>query len=126
MKLDTEDWVDKAENDRKVANREMQSADPVWDAVCFLSQQCAEKYLKAFLEEHSLSPWKTHDLAALYDAAGGALPELASHKPTLLQLSSFGMAVRYPGADADQKAAEGAMQVAEAVRAVIRSKLGLS
>lgn len=126
MKPDTEEWVDKAENDWKVARREMQSTDPTWDTICFLSQQCAEKYLKAFLEEQSLQPWKTHDLAALYDAGAGGLPELAVQRPKLLRLGSFGLAVRYPGTYANQIVAEQALQLAEDVRTVIRSKLGLS
>src|SRR5207249_11604075 len=54
MKPETDEWLHKAENDRKVARREMESPDPVHAAVCFHAQQCAEKYLKAFLEERGL------------------------------------------------------------------------
>jgi|SRR5579884_555924 len=51
MKPETLEWVEKAEGDLKVARREMEAGDPVWNVVCFLAQQCGEKYLKAFLEE---------------------------------------------------------------------------
>jgi HEPN domain-containing protein len=37
------DWLEKAEADWKVARRESAAADPVWNVVCFLAQQCAEK-----------------------------------------------------------------------------------
>ena len=45
MKPETTEWIDKAEGDWKVAQREMQAPDPVWNVVCFLAEQCAEKYL---------------------------------------------------------------------------------
>jgi HEPN domain-containing protein len=51
MKPETLEWVEKAEGDWKVAQREIGSTDPVHNVVCFLAQQCSEKYLKAFLEE---------------------------------------------------------------------------
>ncbi|MBI3797441.1 MAG: HEPN domain-containing protein [Deltaproteobacteria bacterium] len=43
MKPETQEWVEKAEGDLKVAWREGQTADPVYDAVYFHAQQCAEK-----------------------------------------------------------------------------------
>ena len=49
MKPETTEWIDKAEGDWTVAHREMRTANPVWNVVTFLAQQCAEKYLKAFL-----------------------------------------------------------------------------
>jgi len=61
----------KAEGDWKMALREAKAVDPVWDGVCFHAQQCAEKYLKAFLEERNMSFGKTHDLVVLLDRSGG-------------------------------------------------------
>ena len=43
MKPETAEWLDKAEGDWKVAQREMQAPDPVWNVVCFLAEQYAEK-----------------------------------------------------------------------------------
>jgi hypothetical protein len=37
MKPETAEWIDKAEGDWKVAQREMQAPDPVWNMVCFLA-----------------------------------------------------------------------------------------
>jgi len=52
MKLITEEWVNKAEGDFATAQRESQVENmPNYDAVCFHSQQCIEKYLKACLQE---------------------------------------------------------------------------
>ena len=68
MKPETREWIDKAEGDRKVARREIQTADPVWNVVCFLAQQCTEKYAKGFLEEHNIAFQKTHDLLVLLNS----------------------------------------------------------
>jgi HEPN domain-containing protein len=126
MKLETEEWVAKAEGDRQVALREMQAATPVWDVICFLRQQCAEKYLKAFLEEHNIQFLKTHDLVVLLNSSAGRLSELDPHKQDLAYLSTLGIAARYPGTEADRQAAEDAERISEQVRTVVRNKLGLS
>lgn len=83
MKPETEEWINKAEGDWKVAQREMQADDPVWNVVCFLAEQCAEKYLKAFLEEHNIAFGKSHDLVNLLNTSAGMLQELEPQKPPL-------------------------------------------
>ncbi|HEV8341312.1 MAG TPA: HEPN domain-containing protein [Candidatus Binatia bacterium] len=125
MKPETTEWIDKAEGDRKVAQREMRAADPVWNVVSFLAQQCAEKYLKAFLEEHNIAFGKIHDLVVLLNSSAGLLPELNSQRQSLAHLSTFGLATRYPGVQADRQAAEDSMKTAESVRTVVRAKLQL-
>jgi HEPN domain-containing protein len=125
MKPETDEWVRKAENDRKVAQREMASADAVHDAVCFHAQQCAEKYLKAFLEEQGLALAKTHDLVFLFDRCAGGLSDLDPLRSRLGGLTAFGTTFRYPGAEADEADAIEALAVAERVREVTRAALGL-
>lgn len=125
MKPETTEWIDKAEGDWKVAQREMQAPDPVWNVVCFLAEQCAEKYLKGFLEEHNMAFQKIHDLVVLLNASTGLLPALDPLKPQLAHLSTFGIAARYPGTQADRHAAESAMRIGEEVRTAVRISLGL-
>ena len=125
MKLETTEWIDKAEGDWTVAQREMRASNPVWNVVSFLAQQCAEKYLKAFLEEHNIAFGKTHDLVVLLNSSGALLPELNSQRQSLAQLSIFGIATRYPGAQADRQAEEDSMKTADSVRTVVRAKLQL-
>jgi HEPN domain-containing protein len=63
MKPETVEWIAKAEADLATARREadvIESAN--YDAVCFHSQQCAEKYLKAILVEKSVKFSRIHDL----------------------------------------------------------------
>lgn len=125
MKPETQEWINKADGDRKVARREIQTADPVWNVVCFLAQQCAEKYLKGFLEEPNIAFQKTHDLLVLLNSSRELLSELESLRPELAHLSIFGIATRYPGTQADEQAAESAIQTSEIVRTVVRTELGL-
>jgi len=91
MKLETTEWIDKAEGDWTVAQREMQASNPVGNVVCFLAQQCAEKCLKALLEEHNIAFGKTHDLVVLLNSSGALLPELHSQRPSLAHLGTFGI-----------------------------------
>jgi HEPN domain-containing protein len=68
MKQITQEWVDKAEGDFATAQRELHVQEmPNYDAVCFHSQQCAEKYLKACLQEENLAFNRIHDLSRLLD-----------------------------------------------------------
>jgi HEPN domain-containing protein len=63
------EWVEKAEGDFQTAEREMRSRkSPNYDAVCFHSQQCAEKYLKAFLVHFQIPFRPIHDLEALLES----------------------------------------------------------
>ena len=125
MKPETQEWIEKAEGDWKVAQREMSAVDSVWNVVSFLAQQCAEKYLKAYLEEQNISFGKTHDLVVLLNSSTVSIPELNPYKQSLAKLSVFGVASRYPGAQVDQPAAQESMKTAEYVRTVVRAKLQL-
>jgi len=64
-------WVQKAENDLKIAIDELQTENPANDMVCFHLQQCVEKYLKAFLTLHNQHFRKTHDIAELIELQAG-------------------------------------------------------
>jgi HEPN domain-containing protein len=125
MKQRTAEWIEKAEGDWAISERERHAPEPVWDGICFHVQQCAEKYLKAFLEEHGIAFGKTHDLFYLVDLAGDRLLPLHQMRDDLARLSVFGIAARYPGVRADEQAADEAMQIAAKVRAFIRTELGL-
>lgn len=62
----TAEWVTKAEADFATAGRELRARKNLnYDAVCFHAQQCAEKYLKAVLQEHQKQIPKIHNLIEL-------------------------------------------------------------
>ena len=125
MKRRTLEWIEIAEGDWLAGQRELAAPTPVCHVVCFLAQQCAEKCLKAFLEEQQTAFKKDHDLVALLDLGGTAFPELDPWRPQLSHLGTFGIAVRYPGPRADMEAATRAMSVAREVRGIVRTRLGL-
>jgi HEPN domain-containing protein len=126
MKPITAEWVDKAEGDFATAQRELNALDhPNYDAVCFHSQQCAEKYLKAFLQEKDIPFRKTHDLAELLNSTLTIEPAWESLRPDLHSLSSFAVEYRYPGETADADEAGEALAQCHKVRQVIRQALGL-
>ena len=125
MKRATRAWVRKAEGDWRVAQREAAAADPVRDAVCFHCQQCAEKYLKAFLQELGLSIARIHDLERLL---ADLLPHdatLKSLRPRLVILSRYAVDFRYPGFSTSTRAMRAALQHAGIVRLKMRAILGL-
>lgn len=62
----TREWIEKAEGDFATAGREIQAEEmPNYDAVCFHAQQCAEKYIKALLQEANIPFGKIHNLIVL-------------------------------------------------------------
>ena len=84
MKQITQEWIDKAEGDFATAQRELQVQQmPNYDAVCFHSQQCAEKYLKACLQEANIAFNRIHDLSRLLDLLLPVEPDWEALRPTL-------------------------------------------
>ena len=66
MNSQVAEWISKAEGDFATAGREIRiRKSPNYDAVCFHAQQCAEKYLKAVLQENDKHIPKIHNLIEL-------------------------------------------------------------
>lgn len=126
MKSDTSQWVNKAEDDFRVAERELRVTDlPSFDAICFHSQQCAEKYLKAFLTEQAVAFPPTHVLVDLLALCLPLALDFNTIRPDLEDLTVYGVRVRYPGFDATLPAAQEALAASTRIRAFIRGKIGL-
>ena len=126
MKPITREWVDKAEGDFAIANREVEiKTNPNYDAVCFHCQQCAEKYLKARLQEADVYFGKTHDLSALLDLLLTIEPTWNALRSDLQTLTAFAVSYRYPGDSADETEAREAVAKCKNVRDVVRKSLGL-
>ncbi len=126
MKPLTQEWVDKAEGDWAALGREMRARkSPNYDDACFHSQQCAEKYLKARLQEASLAFPRTHSLLDLLALVLAAEPLWSALRPALDALSDYAVVFRYPGRTATREDAREARQDCRTVRAAVRSSLGL-
>jgi HEPN domain-containing protein len=119
------EWISKAEGDYAVAQREMEVNGGNHDAVCFHSQQTAEKYLKAFLFKNRVDFPKIHNLIELLELCLTIDSSLEESREFLDRLEDYAVLYRYPGASADQSDAQIAFHDAEKVRRTMRSKLKL-
>ena len=103
MKQITQEWIDKGEGDFATAQRELQvQQKPNYDAVCFHSQQCAEKYLKAYLQEANITFNRIHDLSRLLDLILPVEPDWEALRPKLEALTAYAVEFRYPGISANK------------------------
>ncbi|MEG3928740.1 HEPN domain-containing protein [Microcoleus sp. D3_18a_C4] len=123
----TLEWVDKAEGAFTTALRELRARkSPNYDAACFHAQQCAEKYLKARLQEAVIAFSRTHNLTVLLDLLLPVEPGWDKLRTKLLALTAFSVAYRYPGASADKDTAREALNFCREVREQVRLSLGLT
>ena len=103
-------WLRFSRDDLDVAQHLLNSLPSAPRHVCSLSQQAAEKALKAALVlEEAAFPF-SHDLDALRNLLPAGWPVHTEH-PDLAELTEWAVETRYPGdwpepADADAKRAE--------------------
>jgi HEPN domain-containing protein len=97
-----------------------------YDAICFHCQQCAEKYLKARMNEAGIAFSKTHDLAVLLLAALAVEPLWAPMEIPLRNLSNYAVTTRYPGASTNAPMAADAFRVCSRMRGLARTALGIA
>ncbi len=122
----TGEWVAKAEADYDGAvalNRRRKN--PLPDLVCFHCQQCAEKYLKAILQERAVAFPKTHLLIELLKLVTGPLPSLSNLQPWLIILEDYAVRFRYPGITATKAQSATAVAAVKTVRRELRKALGI-
>jgi HEPN domain-containing protein len=122
----TTEWIAKAEADMVVAQREFRARkSPSYDAACFHAQQCAEKYLKARLEEDQIAFPFTHNLVALLQLLIPAYPSWTLLLPSLQVLGNYAVAYRYPGNSAVRLDARDAIKLCREVRESVRISFSL-
>ena len=121
------EWIRYADENLRVAEREMQYKAPAYHTVCFLCQSASEKHLKGYLIAQGWTLGKTHDIAELielcteYDPNFGPLLEEGS------VLNEYITEGRYPGDVAfesigDAEAQE-AVSIARRIREMVLVKL---
>jgi len=116
----TREWIEKAEGDFRTAMREFRARKkPNYDAACFHAQQCAEKYMKAFLQEKGMPVDKTHDLVRLLSLMPSVIG-LQAIQSQLALLSAAAVEFRYPGEQASKEVAKESIQTCTSVREEIR------
>jgi HEPN domain-containing protein len=123
MKPITQEWIDKADRDFAAAQLLLDQPQPSYDLVCFHSQQCAEKYLKACLQESDIFFPKTHDLPTLLDLLLSVEPVWESMRLSLKSLTAYAVEFRYPGVSATQELATQALKDCHQIKEAVRQRL---
>ncbi len=94
----TEEWLKRAFDDQLNAASILKHRDGTPTAVCFLSHQMAEKYLKALLLHYSGDFPRTHDLNHLLTLVQSHIRSIRSAlKQDVLWLGPYYIGARYPG-----------------------------
>jgi HEPN domain-containing protein len=127
MLNDTLLWVERAEGDFEGAQiLSKRRSVKIIHLTCFASQQCAEKYLKAFLVERGVKFSKTHALVReLLPLCQKIDDDFIHIKEFLELLDPYAVEFRYPGESIPAKEARSAFLAVQKVRKFVRDKLGI-
>ena len=118
-------WVTKAEKDFSLAQHLVAEGCFYREAICFNSQQTAEKLLKGFLGMHQVDFPKTHNLGELLDLVAAVDHLLADALREVTALNPYGVEYRYPGDSPELTGedAQAAFRLAEMAHAAVQPKL---
>jgi HEPN domain-containing protein/predicted nucleotidyltransferase len=109
-------WIERAEDDFRIAKMSMAAADPTTGAICFHAHACAEKLLKALIVRQGHHPPRTHALPELLSLQARAIRADAVVIEACALLQTLYPSSRYP---------EGPMPTPEeARRALDSARLG--
>jgi HEPN domain-containing protein len=97
----------------------------MYDLAASHTQQAAEKFLKGFFQQHLILFPRTHIPEDLANLALPILPGVQPHLADLQWLTTFVVDIRYPGAAATAGDIARAIQIADDVRTLVRTALGL-
>ena len=126
-KLDiVKSWVLKADNDLRVATNTLETMeDPPLDTVCFHTQQCVEKYLKAYLIFHNIDFPFTHELGDLTILCSTVDEEFNKLIDKVSILIPYAVEIRYPDEDLSVSKEEAvlAVEIAKEVKDFILKKI---
>jgi len=124
MSAITKEWIFKAEGDYRSADALLHQIEiPEVDTACFHCQQCAEKYVKAFLTEHGIDFPRYHDLVRLLELCLTVDASFENIRDQLRRLENYGVIIRYPGLTVPLEMAQEAFENASRVRKFIKKKL---
>ncbi len=95
--LDPGEWLKRADMDFRTAEDAVKDdAEELADSICYLCQQSAEKYLKAFLLSRGWILKKIHDLNTLLAEAGKYDPSFSPLVDRVRKLYECSMSAHYP------------------------------
>lgn len=118
-------WLERVADDELSCRAVLKEGAP--SVACFLSQQIAEKMLKALLVHHGVSAPKIHDLKKLATLLEPLVPDIFSLEEGYNILNKYYATTRYPGDIPEgfsRRAAEEAFETALGVKDFVMPKLG--
>lgn len=119
-------WIKKAENDLINAKNSINiKPNPPLDTVCFHAQQCAEKYIKAYLVFNNIEFEKTHDISDLLALASTVDKSFLTLLDEGKKLTPYAVEVRYPMLfeEITLQEAKEAVEIAEKIKRHVLEKL---
>lgn len=117
MNATIQEWIDKADEDFRVMERESRvRKNPSFNAICFHAQQCIEKLMKAALILKKVLPPRIHDLVGLNELLSQNGIVLKVSRDLLRELSLGSVLFRYPGDNADKETAKTAKKICRLLR----------
>ncbi len=126
MNATVREWVEKAEEDFHVLERESRvRKNPSFNGICFHAQQCVEKLMKAWIISKKRVPPRTHDLLILNELLMETGLVLKCSRSELRSLSIGAVMFRYPGESADKEMAVEAGKLCKRVRKELHLGLGV-
>lgn len=90
-----EKWIQKAESDLTIVEKDIVTDSPVTDVLCFHCQQAAEKYLKAYIVYRNQIPERTHLIERLPNICANFDSEFEKLSDVVL-LTTYAVELRYP------------------------------
>lgn len=120
-------WTEKASDDELNIRSILRHRDGAPSGVCFLSQQMAEKHLKALLIFFDLELVKTHDLIKLISLFKNNAPGVKEIDEEAALLNQYYIETRYVGdySEFSWKDAEEALAAAERIKEFVLQKIGM-
>lgn len=115
------EWLEIADEDWRAA-RALQ-ADQAPRVICFLCQQCIEKYLNAALVKWDAPVRKTHDIVVLTEMLAEKDERFTALGDECEPLNEYAVESRYPGAELSASEAQEALQKTRVLRQKMRALL---
>jgi len=118
------EWIRFAERDLYHAQHHLADELENWsDEVCFLSQQAAEKILKALIVSRSVRPKRTHKLDELVNTIRALGIDIGELDSDCSLLSDYAVQPRYPGTNRSRQSARVAVEAAQRITAAVQRHL---
>jgi len=115
----------RADDDLQISEIIMDESEPIYWAIAFHAQQCAEKALKGLLTFHDIRAGKMHDIGGLLKLGLPVLSGLEKFTEQASTLTAYAVDSRYPVqyGDVSKKEAIEALEMARTIYEFVLSSL---